>query len=182
MTTFERAIDIVHKELPDVLIINCFENDRFYFFNLQSNCHESVNEFHSVITSCIVQKETGQFDHIDFDLWKKEEYDKGIVNDSLNNLDYSEISYKLAPLSKETFIELAKKEGFTRKIVGYTYSEDAKIIFPRFMLPDDPYDIPTDGGTYYYDIKHEKWGWMELLEYCEYSGLKTVRFEAYISL
>ena len=178
MISFEKAVDVIHDSIPNILIYNSGENETFFFFGIQPKRLWGTDELPSGGSSQVVWKQSGMFDLINFDLWSNEEVDRVIMNDYPTAVDYSEMAVEFAPISKEEFVELVAEEGLTRKIVGYDYGSESQIIFPRYRLSDDPHDIPTDGGTYYYDLKQGKWGWMSLLECCEYSGFKTVRFDS----
>ena len=82
-------------------------------------------------------------------------------------------------LYKDTFLELAAKEGFAMDVIGYDYLEQLHRYIPIFKLPENERDIPTNGGAIYYDEDLKKWGFMELLELCDYEGFTTqVRFKS----
>ena len=179
MLTFEKAVDILHNNLQNVLIYECGENDTFFFFGIQPQRLWGTDEMPSGGSTHVVWKKTAKYDLINFDLWNEEEYNKIIIDDYPTKIDYSEIPLTQAVISKEELTELIKKKGFSGTVVGYDFSSETQRIFPRYRLPDNPRDIPTDGGTYYYDLKLQSWGWMDLLEYCDYSGLKTIRFDSF---
>ena len=179
MVTFEKAIDTLHSAVPNVLIYGCGENDTFFFFEIQPERLWGTDEIPSGGSTHVVWKESGKFDLINFDLWSEEEFDKILMNDYPTRIDYSEMPISQALLSKEELAKLAKIEGFTGTIVGYDYSRETQRVFPRYRIPDNSREIPSYGGTNYYDLKLKKWGWMDLFEYCKYTGLKTVRFDSY---
>ena len=52
-------------------------------------------------------------------------------------------------LYKDTFLELAAKEGFAMDVIGYDYLEQLHRYIPIFKLPENERDIPTNGGAIY---------------------------------
>lgn len=177
---FEKAVDILHKELGEVLISKCFENDMYYFFSVQPELPLNIEEAFHTCTLYSVRKENGEFNQLDFTHWNREEQDNLIIDDYPDEIDYSEMEEESAPISRIVFFELLKQEGFSREVVGYDYYEATQIVIPRYMLPNNPHDIPTGGGIHYYDLNLKKWDMMNFLELCEHLGSKTVRFDCFV--
>lgn len=181
MVTFEKAVDTLHNVIPNVLIYECGENDTFFFFGIQPERLWGTDDIPSGGSTHVVWKESGKYDMINFDLWSEEEFDKILMNDYPTRIDYSEMPISQAILSKEELAILAKLGELNGTIVGYDYCHKSKRVFPRYKIPANSRDIPTDGGIQYYDLKLQQWGWMDLLEYCQYTKLKTVRFDNYVA-
>ena len=82
-------------------------------------------------------------------------------------------------LNREDFLNITNKEKYDTEVIGYDYLEQLHRYIPIFKLPERESEIPTNGGTMYYDEDMGKWDFMGLLDLCDYEGITTqVRFKA----
>lgn len=79
-------------------------------------------------------------------------------------------------MTKNEIINVLKKEGIARDIIGYLEDEKTGYIFPSYKPFENPHDEPTSGSVIYYSPKDNEVRYMTFLEFIGLGKLKEITF------